>query len=45
MFNPQNNRVTRRKVMAATEFDAVVGVFIMRDGKVHEWADYVAPKS
>ena len=24
---------------------AVAGVFILRDGKIHEWADYVVPKS
>lgn len=24
---------------------AVAGVFILRDGKIHEWADYIVPKS
>lgn len=24
---------------------AVAGVFVLRDGKIHEWADYIVPKS
>ena len=24
---------------------AVAGVFVVRDGKIHEWDDYIVPKS